>query len=373
MSEAGEAGTAGGDGGSDAVTVGGGGAPSGGAAGSVSQSDAGSAPVDISAGAAGDAGAVGAGGDAGSNGGCDDEGDCNGATPVCDRETHSCISRPSCKGLASTCGASSDADCCNSSTVPGGSFLRGFDGGKYADNSYPATVSSFRLDTYEITVGRFRKFVAAYKQNMIAPGAGKNANNPDDPGWDSSWNVYLDADSTALVAVIAPVHNSTWLAGNDNLPIIGLNWYEAEAFCIWDGGRLPTEAEWNYAASGGAEQRVFPWGNSAPGPDTARAVYDCRYKGSGVCNGSSDLAPVGSSPSGNGKWGQSDLAGNVMEWVQDGFAQTYPMPCTNCSAPSRSRSMLRGGRYDMDADGIKSSARTYDLSNTNFYGARCVH
>jgi sulfatase modifying factor 1 len=54
----------------------------------------------------------------------------------------------------------------------------------FTDRSYPVTVSDFRLDAYEITVGRFRKFVAAYSQNMLPTGAGKNPNNASDPGWD---------------------------------------------------------------------------------------------------------------------------------------------------------------------------------------------
>jgi hypothetical protein len=73
----------------------------------------------------------------------------------------------SCVGLAATCGPGDNADCCASSVVPGGTFNRG------NDASYPATVSTFRLDTYEITVGRFRTFVAAYARGVIPPGAGK--------------------------------------------------------------------------------------------------------------------------------------------------------------------------------------------------------
>src|SRR5262249_1944612 len=62
---------------------------------------------------------------------------------------------PSCRGLAATCGADGAQSCCASALVPGGMFLRGYDGVTYADGTNPATVSDFRLDTYEITVGRF--------------------------------------------------------------------------------------------------------------------------------------------------------------------------------------------------------------------------
>ncbi len=150
----------------------------------------------------------------------------------------------------------------------GGTFYRSYDGVTYTDWSYPATVSAFRLDNYEITVGRFRKFVAAYTQHMIARGAGKNPNNPADPGWDSAWDSLLPADRAALSSALetAPEQRfSTWTGGNDNLPMNCIDWYEAEAFCIWDGGRLPTEAEWNYAASGGTEQHVVPVGKHRTG------------------------------------------------------------------------------------------------------------
>jgi len=78
----------------------------------------------------------------------------------------------SCSGLAATCGPSGNASCCSSSVVPGGTFSRS------NDATYPATVSDFVLDTYEITVGRFRKFVAVYSQSMIAAGGRKEPKQP---------------------------------------------------------------------------------------------------------------------------------------------------------------------------------------------------
>jgi formylglycine-generating enzyme required for sulfatase activity len=59
---------------------------------------------------------------------------------------------------------------------------------------------------------------------------------------------------------------STRAEANDQYPMNCVNWYEAFAFCIWDGGRLPTEAEWEYAAAGGDENRIYPWGNDVAEP-----------------------------------------------------------------------------------------------------------
>jgi sulfatase modifying factor 1 len=93
----------------------------------------------------------------------------------------------------------------------------------YTDKSYPATVSDFRLDKFEITVGRFRKFVAAYSQGMIASGAGKNPNNSNDPGWNTTWNASLPATAAALqIAVACNSSAQTWTlsAGtNENKPM----------------------------------------------------------------------------------------------------------------------------------------------------------
>jgi formylglycine-generating enzyme required for sulfatase activity len=106
--------------------------------------------------------------------------------------------------------------------VDGATFNRG------NDPARPATVSGFRLDKYEITVGRFRKFLAAYAQNMIPAGTGKNPHNASDPGWDASnWNPSLEANAEALKAAVAcdPVSASfsetPGSAAAESLPING--------------------------------------------------------------------------------------------------------------------------------------------------------
>ena len=89
-----------------------------------------------------------------------------------------------------------------------------------------------------------------------------------EPGWDATdWNNTTDIDPTNANLASCTIY-STWTASagsQENLPINCVNWYEAYAFCIWDGGFLPSEAEWEYAAAGGSQQREYPWGSTTPG------------------------------------------------------------------------------------------------------------
>jgi formylglycine-generating enzyme required for sulfatase activity len=277
-------------------------------------------------------------------------------------------------------------DCCASSVIPGNSagpaFYRSYDGvsAGYTSKAYPATVSDFRLDKYEITVGRFRNFVAAYSQNMIPAGAGKNPNNPSDTGWNTAWNALLPADQTALIASLK-CHNvfQTWTDSpvsptQESTAIDCLDWYDSVAFCIWDGGRLPTEAEWNYAAAGGTEQRVYPWSNPPTSTtiDATYAVYD-----TGCADCANYVGLVGQkSPLGDAKWGQADMAGNASEWVLDGFADPYGIiPCNNCAELGvTSFRMKRGGQSNSFDTVLLTSARANGPpSNTDATGgARCA-
>jgi formylglycine-generating enzyme len=272
---------------------------------------------------------------------------------------------PSCADLPSSCGSDQSASCCAASVVPGGTYNR--------SNlpSAPATVSAFALDEFEISVGRVRNFVHAYSQTMTPAGSGKNPGDArPDPGWSPTWNAKLPATAALLSAALScPNGTFTASAGaNENLPATCLSWYEAYAFCIWDGGRLPTEAEWNYAAAAGSEERVHPWGGAIP--DDSFAVF---------CPGScGKVQAVGSKPAGNGKWGHADLVGNAWEWNLDAFANPYAqascVDCANTSAASTAQRTFRGGSAGNDASYLLSSTRSSrDPSDHNgFVGARCA-
>lgn len=168
------------------------------------------------------------------------------------------------------------------------------------------------------------------------------------PAGTADWNQYIASGSGAAntwstnlgacAGTGAGGDYSTWTSSagaNESLPIVCENWYEAYAFCIWDGGFLPSEAEWGYAAAGGGtQQREYPWGSTAPGTNNQYAIYDCYFGdagGPGCPNANADpFAPVGTATLGAGLWGQLDLLGEAHEWTLDWYA-AYADPCADCA------------------------------------------
>lgn len=279
----------------------------------------------------------------------------------------------SCQTLAPTCGPTGTSPCCESPTVTGGTYARSYDvsgDGMYPDSSYTATVSTFRLDRYEVTVGRFRQFVLSGAGTAASPpivGAGARTLNgmANQGGWDASWNGSLTNTTAKLtMGLQCNATYQTWTdtpGANESLPITCTTWFEAMAFCAWDGGFLPTEAEWNYAAAGGNEQRGYPWSS----PPAFLGTPDCSYAnyldGTYCVNPPNGLVNrVGSeSPQGDGKWGQSDLGGNAFEWTLDWYASPYPQnPCIDCAnLTTAANRVIRGGSFFYDATSLRAGPR----------------
>ncbi len=287
------------------------------------------------------------------------------------------------------CGACES--CCTSLRVPGGTFYRTYDldpslgganwtapqGGVAVGLADPATVSTFRLVKYDVTVGRFRQFVTAWNGGagwMPPPGSGKhthvnggkgllNVSAPGSgPAYETGWN---PSDSSGIAPTNANLacdpQYATWTAqagSNESRPINCVSWVEAYAFCIWDGGFLPSDAEWEYAAAGGNEQRTYPWGSADPGTVSQYAIYGCYYPSGPpgfMCSGVSNLAHVGRAAAGAGRFGQLDLVGEVYQWSLDwsaeyAFTDGGIATCTDCANLNGAAGrVVRGGDF-LEAD-----------------------
>jgi formylglycine-generating enzyme required for sulfatase activity len=285
----------------------------------------------------------------------------------------------------SDCGPSANESCATSLLVSGGTFYRG------TDTANPATISDFRLDKYEVTVGRFRKFVDAWvggwrpsagagKHTHLNGGAGLvNTAGGNEPGWSATWTGYVGAPSASEVAPTGAGATTkanwdtnlncggsftTWTSAagaNEKRPQNCLSWYDLHAFCIWDGGFLASEAEWEYAATGGSEERTYPWGSATPTESYASYYVDstqqCRGDGVNGCT-INDLIFVGTKATGNGRWGQSDLAGNVWEWNLDWNQSPYVATCNNCTnITASSLRVFRGGSFNDLASFLPAASR----------------
>lgn len=316
----------------------------------------------------------------GGSGGAGAAGPTPGGTPLEQVLLYDGPTPTSCRGLGLSCGNAEN--CCTPSRVEGGRFRLGVGNGNNNPEA-PAQISSFWLDRYEVTVERMQAFVAAYDdwrgQGNPVEGAAEHERIPDS-GWHRQWAVELPETRADLEAQLVcnpyatlPASPNPW-----SLPINCVTWYVAFAFCAWDGGRLPTNAEWEFAATGGALQRPYPWGDEPPTPELA--TYGCREDGSAQC-GLEDIVPVGSHPRGAGRWSHQDMVGSLAEWVLD-VAGVYPVACTDCATladplgvvTTRPPRWWRGGSWTSDPDSVSVAKRdggdawgVYD-----FTGIRCA-
>ena len=159
----------------------------------------------------------------------------------------------------------------------------------------------------------------------------------------------------------APSFNASW--GKEDHPIVNVSWHEAAAYCEWADGRLPTDAEWEYAARGGKEDLIYPWGNKI-------SSQNAKY------NSTDGTAPVGSYPA-NG-FGLHDMAGNVWEWCLDWFTTGYyaSSPSRDPQGPSEKGRLrgLRGGSWFVSPVDQRSSVR-YGIRPgvwVHYIGFRCA-
>lgn len=275
-------------------------------------------------------------------------------------------------------------DCCESRSVPGGSFPMG-ENDAFNGKEHEAVVSPRCVDTFEVTVGRFRKFVESY--TLPESGAGAHPNVPTS-GWNPIWNPLVPQDEAQIRASLNC--GKTWQTwtdspeGAEDMPINCVSWYNAFAFCVWDGARLLSEAEWEHASAAGAENRLYPWGFTTP--DDTLATY-C-HSTSGLTCTDSTVRPraVGSTPLGASLWGQQDIAGNVWEWNLDWYSQdfynNFCSDCVNVIEPGdscffamwKNARTARGGSFNYGTNELRAFARGCNIPSyrDSDVGFRCV-
>ena len=258
--------------------------------------------------------------------------------------------------------------------IAAGSFQMGADHADQIDQRPARSVSlrAFWIDKHQVTNRRFAAFVEATSYVTTAERVGKSM------VFDPARGTWQLTDGAQWRHPDGP--NSS-LAGHDNHPVVQVSWHDAVAFARWSGGRLPTEAEWEYAARGGLFDTDYPWGRELAPDDIYLANYwqgwfpevDHRLDGFG------GTAPVGSFPP--NRFGLYDTSGNVWEWCADWYARdAYEIgdasqPTGPTSGTERVR---RGGSWLSAANtdhGIRVATRDSAAPTvaTNHTGFRCVH
>jgi formylglycine-generating enzyme required for sulfatase activity/energy-coupling factor transporter ATP-binding protein EcfA2 len=223
--------------------------------------------------------------------------------------------------------------------IPGGRFMMGSASG---EDTLPHEVSldDFYIDQFEVTVRQYANFLNEF-------GAYRDACDGED-----CVQTYAEVITTNLLNNLGVYEPRS---GTGSFPINWVSWYGAQEYCSWAGGRLPTEAEWEYAARG-VDGRPFPWGDADPVRNQL-AVYD--YIPS--LSFDSAFKTVDAFPAGVSPFGVYNMAGSVAEWVADWYGEEYYADPLPGGAPNPDDSsglrVLRGGSMESSAEELVSYGR----------------
>ncbi|WP_155372978.1 formylglycine-generating enzyme family protein [Catellatospora vulcania] len=258
--------------------------------------------------------------------------------------------------------------------LPGGTFRMGSDA-HYPEEApaHPARVGGFWIDRHQVTNRQFAEFVALTGHVTVA----ETAPDPADyPGADPSLLV------PASVVFVKPRHRvdlrdvqnwwqlvpgADWrrpygpgsdLHGLDDHPVVHVAWADVAAYAQWAGGDLPTEAEWEYAASGGAtEPAEYAWGDElTPGGEHLANLWQGEFPVLNLAaDGYETTAPVGSFPP--NAFGLSDMIGNVWEWTSDWYGPHHTAGRQTCCAPANPRRNAEQASYDPATPAVRIPRR----------------
>lgn len=276
--------------------------------------------------------------------------------------------------------------------IPSGSFLMG-----QADEDVMSTrinlnkrisIPAFYMDDTEISNHEYRMFVnsiLADSLEVLGEEFIMTSLYPDTTVWKKDFT-YHNGDQLT--------ENYYGNPAFDNYPVVGVSWKAAQFFCQWRSNlynnyraennefrsprfRLPSEAEWEWAARGGSEGAKYPWGN--PYVANAKGCYMANFKpnrGNYQKDGFQYTAPVNMYE--KNAFGLYNMAGNVSEWTQDAYSESY-MPVTwdlnpNYDNPDEPRKVIKGGSWKDVAHYLESGTTTYEYETAtkSYLGFRCV-
>ena len=234
--------------------------------------------------------------------------------------------------------------------IPAGEFIMGTDSEEANADQKPAHqvyLDAFYIDKHEVTNAQFEAF--------IVDGGYQNRKLWTEVGWDF---IQKNQIKTPLQ------HGENSVSTDPAHPVIGVSWYEANAYATWAGKRLPTEAEWEKAARG-TDGRIYPWGDEM---DFSKLSYFPHVI---------KVQTVGSFANGASPYGVLDMAGSVWEWCSDWYNESYYLQGSrkNPKGPDGGEyRVLRGGGWDSIRLQLRTSYRYYDQENRRTYniGFRCV-
>lgn len=297
--------------------------------------------------------------------------------------------------------------------IEGGTFEMGADNEQARPDEFPkhsVAVESFWIDEHEVTNAQFKEFVDATGYVTVAE---KDVRLNDLPKGNMAATIDRDSIAPAGSMVFTqsertvPLNDySQWwswttganwkhpegpgssIAGRENFPVVHVCYYDALAYCNWAGKRLPTEAEWEFAARGGLENNIYPWGNEhiEDGLPKANSWNGHFPNQNSLRDGFMTASPVKSyAPNGYGLY---DMAGNVWEWTSDWYDPHYyrNLPVNRVSnnpggpenpVEREKRKTMRGGSFlcnDSYCSSYRVAARMPGEVNTGMShtGFRCV-
>jgi formylglycine-generating enzyme required for sulfatase activity/predicted Ser/Thr protein kinase len=290
------------------------------------------------------------------------------ATPTQDITTISQATTETLQTLSVSPGATRvrEADGATMVYVPAGQFEMGSTTGDEDEEPvHTVTLDAFWLDQTEVSVEQFRRFVTATGYETRAEERG------------ASW-VWANEVWEELEGVDWAHPRRLGRQATADHPVVHVSWDDAHVYCEWAGGRLPTEAEWEYAARG-PENLNYPWGKEFDGTRLNYCDQNCAldWADEHVDDGYGFTAPIGNYPQGASWIDALDMAGNVWEWVADWYAEDYytQSPRENPTGPANgSYRVLRGGSWLNNMENVRGASRSRNTTTFtgSYNGFRCA-